>query len=63
MEIIFFVEEAVEGGYNARAIGESIFTQADDLESLNKMVRDAVKCHFDDDKMLDVIRLCYEEEI
>jgi len=45
-EIIFLVEEAVEGGYNARAIGESIFTQADDLESLNDMVPDAVRCQF-----------------
>ncbi len=56
-EIIFLVEEALEGGYNARAIGESIFTEADDLESLNDMVRDAVRCHFDDDKMPGLIRL------
>jgi len=50
-EIIFLVEEAPEGGYTARAIGESIFTEADDLNDLNKMVQDAVRCHFDDDKM------------
>ncbi len=34
-EIIFLVEEATEGGCNSRAIGESIFTEAEDLESLN----------------------------
>ena len=56
-EIIFLVEEAIEGGYNARAIGESIFTEAEDLEGLNNMVRDAVRCHFDEDKMPDLIRL------
>jgi len=35
-EIIFLVENAIEGGYTARALGESIFTEADDLESLRK---------------------------
>lgn len=47
-EIIFLVEEAPEGGYTARALGQSIFTEADDLESLNAQVRDAVLCHFDE---------------
>lgn len=47
-EIIFLVEEAPEGGYTARALGQSIFTEADDLESLNANVRDAVLCHFDE---------------
>jgi hypothetical protein len=28
-EIIFLVEEAPEGGYTARALGYSIFTEAD----------------------------------
>ena len=31
-EIIFEVTEAPEGGYNARALGYSIFTQGEDLE-------------------------------
>jgi len=47
-EIIFLVEDALEGGYTARALGESIFTEADTLESLRKMVKDAVNCHYDD---------------
>ena len=38
-EIVFLVEEAPEGGYTARALGESIFTEADDMESLHSMVR------------------------
>jgi hypothetical protein len=48
-EIIFIVEEAPEGGYIARAVGESIFTQADDPALLQERVRDAVRCHFDED--------------
>lgn len=39
-EIIFLVEEAPEEGYIARALGESIFTGADDLENLHEQVRD-----------------------
>jgi hypothetical protein len=45
-EIIFVVEQEVDGGYFAQALGESIFTQADDLETLRLMVKDAVECHF-----------------
>ena len=46
-EIVFPVEDAPEGGYTARALGESIFTEADDLPSLHAQVRDAVRCHFE----------------
>lgn len=57
-EIVFIVEEDPDGGYNARALGESIFTDADDLTSLKDMVRDAVRCHFPDAaKRPSVIRL------
>ena len=47
-EILFVVEEDPEGGYRARAVGESIVTQADDMSQLREMVRDAVRCHFPD---------------
>lgn len=50
-EIIFVVEEDPQGGFSARAVEESIFTQADDLDSLKHMVRDAVRCHFPDEKL------------
>ena len=56
-EIIFAVQESPEGGYEARALGFSIFTQADSLEELKTMVRDAVSCHFDADSKPAVIRL------
>ncbi len=61
-EIIFLVEEAPEGGYTARAVGESIFTEADDIKSLNDMIRDAVKCHFDEESVPKMIRLHYVRE-
>jgi len=56
-EIIFLIEEAVEGGFTARALGESIFTEADTLEVLRQQVREAVNCHFDEGKAPKVIRL------
>ncbi|MGN6323312.1 MAG: hypothetical protein ACTHNE_16460 [Dyella sp.] len=58
-EIVFLVEEAAEGGYSARALGESIFTQAETVEALRQNVRDAVHCHFDPGKGPAVIRLHY----
>ncbi len=49
-EIVFLVEDDLDGGYTARALGESIFTQADDIEAMRDMVRDAVHCHFPDEQ-------------
>ncbi|MFZ5555292.1 MAG: 2-oxoisovalerate dehydrogenase [Pseudomonadota bacterium] len=56
-EIIFVVELAPEGGYLARAVGESIHTQAESLEDLHARVRDAVRCHYDDGSAPKLIRL------
>ena len=47
-EIVFIVEEAPEGGYTARALGVSIFTEAGSFDELHDKVRDAVRCHFDE---------------
>ena len=56
-EIIFAVEESPEGGYEAQALGYSIFTQADSLDELKRMVQDAVRCHFEAEERPHVIRL------
>jgi len=56
-EIIFLVEESPEGGYIARALRESIFTEADNLNDLHKNACDAVLCHFDEGKAPPMIRL------
>ena len=61
-EVIFLVEEAPEGGYTARALGPSIFTEADSLPELQAQVRDAVRCHFGDGKAPKVIRLHFVRE-
>ncbi|MCU0443172.1 MAG: 2-oxoisovalerate dehydrogenase [Bacteroidia bacterium] len=47
-EIIFLVEESDEGGYIAKGMGVSIFTEADTIDQLKDAVKDAVRCHFDD---------------
>lgn len=56
-EIIFEVLESQDGGFEARALGQSIVTQAESLNQLRDMVRDAVHCHFDEGKRPAVIRL------
>jgi hypothetical protein len=56
-EIIFIVDDSPEGGFEARALGQSIFTQADTFEALKDMVRDAVHCHFDESTRPQIIRL------
>jgi predicted RNase H-like HicB family nuclease len=56
-ELIFLVEEAPEGGFTARALGESIFTEGDDPASLEENVREAVRCHFEDEEMPRMVRL------
>ena len=56
------VDEAAEGGFLARALGQAIFTEADDLEGLHRQIRDAVHCHFADDSAPKVIRLHFVRE-
>ena len=57
IEIVFVVEQAPEGCFTARALGESIFTEADTEAELRVAVQDAVHCHFDDGTSPKVIRL------
>jgi hypothetical protein len=56
-EIIFVVRESPEGGYEAHALGHSIFTEADTLEELRRQVQDAVQCHFPDESRPKIIHL------
>jgi len=56
-EIVFSVQESPEGGYEARALGHSIFTQADTMDQLKLNVREAVRCHFGHGRALPVIHL------
>ena len=60
-EIIFEVlEDEIDGGYTANALGYGIHTQGKTLEELRAMVKEAVHCHFGDGvpgPMPKVIRL------
>lgn len=56
-EIIFQIEESIEGGYEAKAIGYSIFTEGETYEELKKNIKEAVNCHFAKDDMPGIIRL------
>ncbi len=64
-ELIFLVEEDPEGGYIARALGYSIFTEADSWEELKEAVRDATRCHFDQEErpVLLYLRTVREEAV
>jgi hypothetical protein len=61
-ELIFMVEEAPEGGYSARALGESIFTEAETMDQLTAKIRDAVTCHFDEAARPKMVRLHYVKD-
>jgi hypothetical protein len=61
-ELIFLVEDAPEGGYAARSLGQSVFTEAETLDELRANIRDAVACHFDDGTGPRIIRLHYVRE-
>ncbi|MCL2566387.1 MAG: 2-oxoisovalerate dehydrogenase [Defluviitaleaceae bacterium] len=56
-EIIFTVNESLDGGYEAQAVGYSIFTECDEYSELPNMLREAVKCHFDEDEKPSLIRI------
>ena len=57
-EIIFLVEEDPEGGYTAKALEHSIFPEGETLEEVKKNIKDALRCHFNDEVDIpSVIRL------
>jgi hypothetical protein len=61
-EIILLVKESPEGGFEAQAVSISIFTEADTLEELREMVKDAVSCHFGESERPKLIRLHFVRE-
>ena len=56
-EIIFTVTESLDGGYEAKAMGHSIYTQCDGYDELSAILRDAVRCHFNEDELPSLIRI------
>ena len=61
-ELVFVIKDAPQGGYTARALGQSIVTEADDIEALHRNVREAVHCHFEDAAAPKVVRLRFVRE-
>jgi hypothetical protein len=49
-EIIFLVKESPEGGFEAKGLGVSIFTEAETIDGLQEKIKDAVQCHFEEVK-------------
>ncbi|MEI6089495.1 MAG: 2-oxoisovalerate dehydrogenase [bacterium] len=56
-EIIFLVEDALEGGFSARALNYSIFTDGQTMQEVKDNIQDAVKCHFDNEELPKMVRL------
>jgi hypothetical protein len=56
-EITFVFHESPGGGYQARALGHSIFTRAETMEELEANVKEAVACRFAEGEPLPGIRL------
>ena len=50
------VEESLEG-FESKALGESIFTQAETVSELRENIKDAIKCHFEPENMPKMIIL------
>lgn len=61
-EIIFLIEEAPEGGFTARALGFSIFTDAETMDELKANIREATRCHFDEEDLPKVVRLHFVKD-
>lgn len=61
-EIVFLVEESLDGGYEARALGHPIFTEGESLEEIRESVKDAVRCHFGDEDLPKIVRLHFVKD-
>jgi hypothetical protein len=44
--LLFLVDKAPEGGYTARELNYSIFTEAADIKQLELNITEAIECHF-----------------
>jgi hypothetical protein len=62
-EIVFLIEDSPQGGYEAKAIGHSIYTESDMLDKLSEMIRDAVSCHFEDEDRPRIISAIDKSEL
>ena len=61
-ELIFLIEDDPAGGFTARGLGESIFTEAESWDELKTSISDAVKCHFNENECPGIVRLHYVKD-
>ena len=61
-EIFFLVEEDLESGYTAKALGKSIFTNGGTLDELKINIKEAIHCHFEEGNLPKIIRLHFVKE-
>ena len=61
-EFFFLIKESPEGGFEAEALGQAIFTEADTVEELKSQIKDAVSCHFEEKDRPAIIRLHFIRE-
>lgn len=64
-KIIFLIEESLEGGFEAKAVGYPIFTEGATEDEIRKNILEAVRCHFDDNEMPAYVNMRFlrEEQI
>ncbi len=62
-EIIFIVEESPEGGYEAKALGFSIFTEGENMDEIKMNIKEAIRCHFEDNAPKIVLLHYIKEEV
>jgi len=60
-EIIFIVKESPEGGYEAKALDYSIFTDGGNIEEIKQNIKEAIRCHFEENAP-KIVRLHYIKE-
>lgn len=62
-EIIFLIEDDLDGGFNAQALGYSIYTEGDTVDELKENIREALRCHFNsEDAVPRIVRLHFVHE-
>ena len=61
-EIIFYIEDSDEGGFEARALGHSIFTDGETVEELRENIKEALQCHFEENSMPKMVTLHFVRE-
>ncbi|MEO8231370.1 MAG: 2-oxoisovalerate dehydrogenase [Ignavibacteriota bacterium] len=61
-EIIFLIEESLDGGFEAKAVGYPIFSEGDSEDEIRKNILDAVRCHFDENEMPSFVNIRFQRE-